>query len=353
MNKKLLLEDGTQFYGQSFGSMEDTFGEVIFVTSMTGYQELLTDPALHGYIVVMTYPLIGNYGINRDDYEALQPYLNGFVVREYAKDPCNFRMNKNLEEYLKKMKVPGLFGIDTRKLTRHIREKGTMRAGIMDAEVDINEGINRIKAYDYSKNPLADTSTKNIYQIPAGKKRVVLIDYGTKSSIIRSLSDREYHLTVVPYNTSATDVLELNPDIVVLAGGSGNPNDFPEEVEKVKEILGKVSVFGISVGQYLLAMACGAKVSKMKVGHHGDAPVRDLKTGKTWTTFQNHHYCVDKDSLAGTGLEITHVSVNDHSIQGLRHQKYKAFSVQFQPEASSNGAFIFEQLEQLDQWLAN
>lgn len=347
MNKKLLLADGTEFYGQAFGAMEDAFGQVIFVTSMTGYQELLTDPALLGYLVVMTYPLIGNYGINRDDYEALQPYLSGFIVREHAKDPCNFRMNKNLEDYLKKMKVPGLFGVDTRQLTRHIRQHGSMKAAILEAEVCKKEGLARIDEYCYENNPLALTSTKNIYQIPASGKRVVLIDYGTKSSIIRSFSDRGYHLTVVPYDTSAADVLELNPDAVVLAGGAGDPNHFTGAIENVKEMMGKVPLFGISMGQYLLALAAGAKVVPMKYGHHGSAPVKELASGKILMTAQNHHYSVCADSLTGTGLEITHISVNDHNVQGIRHTKAKALAVQFQPESSADGATVFTAFQQM------
>lgn len=345
MNKKLLLEDGTEFYGEAFGSTEDAYGEVIFVTSMTGYQELLTDPTMYGNIVVMSYPLIGNYGINRDDYEALQPYLHGFVVREYCKDPSNFRMNKNLDDYMKKMKVPGLYGIDTRKLTRHIRENGNMRGAILDAEVCKEEGLARIAEQKESSCPIMESSTKNIYQIPASGKRVVLVDYGTKASIIRSLSDLGYHLTVVPYNTTAEDILELNPDGLVLAGGPGNPEKYPELVKTIKAVLGKVPVFGIGFGQYLLAMACGAGVKKLKFGHHGSGPIRDLATGKIVSVHLNHSYGVHAGTLAGTDLESTFMSVNDDTIQGLRHTKYPAFSVQFQLEGApggKDGFFVFD-----------
>lgn len=347
MNKKLLLEDGSEFYGQSFGHMEDAFGQVVFVTSMTGYQELLTDPSLVDKIVVMTYPLIGNYGINRDDYEALQPYLSGLVVRDYAKDPCNFRMNKNLSDYLKKMKVSGLFGLDTRRLTRHIRDHGTMGGAIIDGDICPSEGLARLADYRYEENPLAKISTQNIYQIPASGRRAVLIDYGTKASIVRNLSERGYHLTLVPYFTGVSDILDLNPDVVILAGGSGNPNDFSDQVQKVKDLLGRVPIFGISMGQYLLALASGAQVDKLKFGHYGQEAVRDLATGKILTTYRSHHYSVNPASLAGTDLEMTYQSVNNQTVQGIRHKKYPAFAVQFQPEGSVDGPIIFDQLSQL------
>lgn len=347
MNKKLLLEDGTEFLGECFGTCEDAFGEVLFITSMTGYQEVLTDPALFGKIVVMSYPLIGNYGINRDDYEALQPHLSGFVVREYAKDPSNFRMNKNLEDYLKKMKVPGLFGIDTRKLTRHIREHGNMKAAILDSEVCKSEGLARIAEHNFDTKAMEATSTKNIYQIPANGKRVVLVDYGTKSSIIRNFSDMGYHVTVVPFDTDAGDILDFNPDAVVLAGGPGNPKDYPEQIKAVQELIRKVPVFGISMGHYLIALACGADIKKLKFGHHSNAPVKDLESGKILMTAQNHDYTVHEGTLAGTDLEVIYLSVNDSTIQGLRHSKQKVFSVQFQPEGTKDGHIAFEQFQRL------
>lgn len=350
MNKKIVLQDGTEFIGKAFGALDDAYGEVVFVTSMTGYQELLTTPTLLGKIVVMTYPLIGNYGINRDDYEALQPFVHGFVVREYAKDPSNFRMNKSLEDYLKKMKIPGLYGIDTRKLSRHIRENGNMKAIIVDAEVCRDEALARLKEQKEMESLIKKCSTQNIYQIPASGKRVVLLDCGTKASIVRSFSDLGYHLTVVPSDTDASDILDLNPDAVIFAGGPEALEEYPQLVKTVKEILGKVAFFGIGSGQHLLALACGADIKKLKFGHHGSMPIRNLQTGKILAVTVNQSYTVHHGTLAGTQLEPTFVSVNDETIQGLRHTKYPAFSVQFQPEGApggKDGFFAFELFQQM------
>lgn len=350
MNKKIILSDGTEFVGKAFGCMQDTCGEVIFVTSMTGYQELLTTPTLLGKIVVMTYPLIGNYGINRDDYEALQPYVHGFVVREYAKDPSNFRMNKSLEDYLKKMQVTGLYGIDTRKLAGHIRENGSMKAIIVDADISKEQALAKLQEQPKPESLLKKCSTQNIYQIPASGKRVVLLDCGTKASIVRSLSDLGYHLTVVPYNTDAADILDLNPDAVVIAGGPEVLEEYPELVQTVKEVLGKVVLFGIGSGQHLLALACGADIKKLKFGHYGSMPIRRLPSGKIISVSATHSYTVHHGTLAGTDLEPIAVSVNDDTIQGLRHKKYPAFSVQFQPEGApggKDGFFAFEMFRQM------
>lgn len=351
MNKKLLLEDGTEFYGKAFGSKEDAFGEVVFTTAMTGYQELLTDPSFLGQILTMTTPMIGNYGLNRDDYEAMKPHLSAFIVKEYAADPSNFRMNKNLNDYLVKMKVPGLYGIDTRKLTRHIREKGAVKGCIISAEVPKEEGLQRIKDYDFFTNHMERASTTSSYVMPSSGKRVVLMDFGMKGSILKELNRLGFHVTVVPYDTDAEVILEMNPDGIMLSNGPGNPEDAIKPIETIKKLIGKVPLFGICMGHQLLALASGAKTRKMKFGHRGgNNPVRELETGKILITSQNHGYEVDGDSLEGTDLSISYVSVNDGSVEGLKHKTEKAFSVQFHPESSpgpSDARVIFNEFAKL------
>lgn len=351
MDKKLLLEDGTEFYGKAFGSLVDAYGEVVFTTAMTGYQELLTDPSFLGQILTMTTPMIGNYGINKDDYEAMKPYLSAFIVKEYAADPSNFRMNKTLDEYLVKMNVPGLYGIDTRKLTRHIREKGAVKGCIIPAEVSKEEGLQRIKAYDFFTNHMERASTKSSYVMPSSGKRVVLMDFGMKGSILKELNRLGFHVTVVPYDTDAETILEMNPDGLMLSNGPGNPEDAVKPIETIKKLIGKVPIFGICMGHQLLALASGARTRKMKFGHRGgNNPVRELETGKILITSQNHGYEVDGDSLEGTDLSISYVSVNDGSVEGLRHKTEKAFSVQFHPESSpgpSDARVIFNEFAKL------
>lgn len=351
MDKKLLLEDGTEFYGKAFGSMEDAFGEVVFTTAMTGYQELLTDPSFLGQILTMTTPMIGNYGINKDDYEAMRPHLSAFIVKEYAADPSNFRMNKNLDDYLVKMNVPGLYGIDTRKLTRHIREKGAVKGCIIPAEVSKDEGLQRIKDYDFFTNHMERASTQSSYAMPSSGKRVVLMDFGMKGSILKELNRLGFHVTVVPYDTDAETILEMNPDGIMLSNGPGNPEDAVKPIETIKKLIGTVPLFGICMGHQLLALASGAKTRKMKFGHRGgNNPVRELETGKILITSQNHGYEVDGDSLEGTDLMVSYVSVNDGSVEGLRHTKEKAFSVQFHPESSpgpSDARVIFSEFAKL------
>ena len=336
MNKKLLLEDGTEFYGKALGSKEDAFGEVVFTTAMTGYQELLTDPSFLGQILTMTTPMIGNYGLNRDDYEAMKPHLSAFIVKEYAADPSNFRMNKNLNDYLVKMKVPGLYGIDTRKLTRHIREKGAVKGCIISAEVSKEEGLQRIKDYDFFTNHMERASTKSSYVMPSSGKRVVLMDFGMKGSILKELNRLGFHVTVVPFDTDAEVILEMNPDGIMLSNGPGNPEDAIKPIETIKKLIGKVPLFGICMGHQMVALAYGARTFKMKFGHRGgNHPVKNLSTGKIEITSQNHSYAVDVDSLAGTGLELTHVNLLDGTAEGVECVGDAVFSMQYHPESAS------------------
>lgn len=335
MKRQLILEDGTVFVGEGFGSENSAVGEVVFNTGMTGYQEALSDPANCGQIVALTYPLIGNYGINRDDFESINPVVSGFIVKEVADYPSNWRSEMTLDEYFKLKGIVGISGIDTRKLTRIIRQKGALKGIICKTDENIDSVLERLRATEIRRDKVKQVSTKTAYPSPGRGKRVVLVDFGMKHGILRELNKRDCDVIVVPYDTKAADILQLSPDGVLLSNGPGNPKDVPEAIEMIKGIIGKVPVFGICLGHLLFALACGADTEKMKFGHHGsNHPVRDLRTGKVAITSQNHGYMVSKDSIANTRLEVTHIAINDGTIEGLKHKDFQAFTVQFHPEAS-------------------
>lgn len=334
MKRQLILEDGTVFVGEAFGSSTEVTGEVIFFTGMTGYQETITNPGALGIIVTFTYPLIGNYGINRDDFEAIKPWVQGVVVKEVCTHPSNFRSEKTLDEYLKEYDIPGIANIDTRKLTRLIRDKGTLKGRICSTDVSVEEVVEELKATNLPSDQVKQVSTKDPYVSPGRGYRVVMVDYGMKHGLLRELIKRQCDIVVVPYDTSAEEILRLSPDGILLSNGPGNPKDIQDSIETVKALLGKAPVFGIGLGHQVLALASGADTEKMKHGHNGGNAVKVLATGKVDITSQAHGYVVTKDSVAKTDLEVTHVSLNDETIEGLRHTKYPAFSVQFHPEAS-------------------
>ncbi|MCL7746399.1 carbamoyl phosphate synthase small subunit [Halalkalibacter alkaliphilus] len=335
MKRQLILEDGNIFVGEGFGSDKVMSGEVVFNTGMTGYQEILSDPSYCGQIVTMTYPLIGNYGINRDDFESVTPAINGFIVKEYEPEPSHWREEESLDTLLRAKDIPALAGIDTRKLTRLIREHGTLRGRICSLDVDVNEVIEELKQTTFVRNQVEQVSTKSPYHAPGRGNKVVLVDFGMKHGILRELIARQCDVVVVPYNTSAEEILRLRPDGIMLSNGPGDPVDVPQAIEMIKEILGQVPIFGICLGHQLLSLACGATTSKLRFGHRGsNTPVRELSTGKIDITAQNHGYTVDLESLEGTGLELTHVAVNDGTVEGVRHLEHAAFSVQYHPEAS-------------------
>lgn len=336
MKRRLILEDGTVFVGEAIGSLRSTVGEVVFTTGMTGYQEVLSDPSFCGCIVTFTYPLIGNYGINRDDFESIHPAVQGVVVREAADIPSNWRSEISLNEYLKSKDVPGISGIDTRKLTRIIRKHGTLKGTICNMDENVEDILEHLRAVQPRTDLVKKVSTKTPYPSPGMGKRIVLVDFGLKHGILRELNKRDCDVIVVPYNTTAEEILNLSPEGILLSNGPGNPKNIPEAVAMIKSLIGKVPIFGIDIGHQLFALACGADTVKMKFGHRGsNHPVRDLRTGKVVITSQNHGYTVDKESLSGTSLEITHIALNDGTVEGLRHKEAPAFSVQFHPEGSS------------------
>ena len=349
----LVLEDGTIFEGTAFGSESASIGEIVFTTGMTGYQETISNPSGFGQIVVMTYPLIGNYGINRDDYESIEPAINGLVVRELSEEPSNFRSSMTLGALLELKGIPGIEGIDTRMLTRILRQKGSLKGKLTAAGEELNnsEVVAEVVNYQTPKNLVAMISTKKPYPSPGRGKRVVVIDYGLKHGLLRELNKRDYDVIVVPYDTSTEEILALVPDGILLSNGPGNPTDVEGAVETIKQLIGTAPIFGIGLGHQLLALSYGAKTSKMKIGHSGgNYPVKDLLTGRTELTSQSHGYQVDEASIDESKLEITHRALNDNTVEGLRSQKDATFSVQFHPEASpgpEDAKHLFNRFEEL------
>ncbi len=347
---RLVLADGTCFEGVSFGAEGETLGEIVFNTSMFGYQEILTDPSYKGQIVAMTYPEIGNYGVNVEDVESRGPFVEGFIVRNYTEVPSNWRANKSLHDYLVENNVVGISGIDTRKLTKHLRDKGA-QVGIISTGDESVEALQAKAAGDkglVGRDLASLVSTPETYEwdeslwnVESGygkaadhKYHVVAYDFGIKRNILRNLASAGCRVTVVPAKTPAKDVLALNPDGVFLSNGPGDPEPLDYAIENIREILGHKPVFGICLGHQLLGLALGGKTFKMKFGHHGgNQPVMDLETRKVEITSQNHGFAVDVDSIPG-GAELTHVHLNDQTVAGIRHKEMRAFGVQYHPEAS-------------------
>ncbi len=351
MKAVLLLEDGTVFEGQGFGAEGFKCGEVVFNTSMTGYQEILTDPSYHEQIITMTYPLIGNYGTNRQDWESRKVFVSGFVVKENCPYPSNWRSGATLDEYLKKNDVVGIEGIDTRKLVRHIRNEGAMRGIISSGEADPKKLAVRLEEYpglvgrdivkrvtvrkSYTWNEGVIDVLADEQVVPKPKYKVVAIDFGMKRNILRLLVSHGCEVIAVPAKTSAEDIMALKPDGVFLSNGPGDPAPVTYAVETVKALLGRVPIFGICLGHQLLGLALGGTTYKLKFGHRGaNHPVKNLRTGKIEITSQNHGFCVDLDSFAGKDVELTHLNLNDNTCEGIRSEKRKAFAVQYHPEAS-------------------
>lgn len=333
--RQLVLEDGTVFIGKALGSEKESIGEVVFNTGMTGYQEIISDPSYCGQIVTFTYPLVGNYGINREDFESIEPSIHGVVVKEACEDPSNFRSGESLDEFLKAKDIPGISGIDTRKLTKKLREFGTMKGKFVSVDRPVTEVVAELEQTALPSNQVKKVSTVKPYVVPGRGKRIVLVDFGMKHGILREFTRRNCHVTVVPYHTTAEEILQLNPDGVMLSNGPGDPKDVPEAITMLNGIIGKLPVFGICLGHQLFALACGGDTIKMKFGHRGsNHPVKDIATGRVYMTSQNHGYSVKEESLAGTALSITQFAINDRSVEGLNHSIHPAFSVQYHPESA-------------------
>ncbi len=338
MVAKIVLENGKVFRGTSFGARGEKFGEVVFNTSMWGYQEILTDPSYKGQIVAMTYPLIGNYGVNKEDVESRMPFVEGFVVKEYSKIASNWRSKKSLGDYLKENKIVGIEGIDTRELTLSIRQAGAMKAVLSTEDADEKRLLKKVKDSPglIGRDLVKEVICKKPYQFNKnGKYHVVLIDCGAKINILRILAAKNCRVTVVPAGYSYVEILQLKPDGLMLSNGPGDPAAVTYVVEAVRNLIGKLPIFGICLGHQMLGLALGGVTYKLKFGHHGaNQPVKDLNTGKVSITSQNHGFCVDIKSLGKKDVEITHINLNDNTLEGMRHKRFPVFSVQFHPEAA-------------------
>ncbi|CAH0122523.1 Carbamoyl-phosphate synthase small chain [Paenibacillus sp. CECT 9249] len=344
---RLLLEDGTLFTGRAFGADGQSTGEVVFNTGITGYQEVISDPSYCGQIVTMTYPLVGNYGITRDDFESIRPFIHGFAVRRYEPIPSNWRAQYTLDQMLKEYGILGISDIDTRMLTRILRHHGTMKGILTTASAPVEELKEMLADSPLMRDQVARTSTKSVFSSPGDGERIVLIDYGAKSGILRELTKRGCDVVVVPHDTTAEEIRRLDPDGIQLSNGPGDPKDVPHAVQVLNELLGEYPMFGICLGHQLFALASGADTVKLKFGHRGgNHPVKELATNRCYITSQNHGYTVCEDSIAGTDLIVTHINNNDKTIEGLRHAKYPAFSVQYHPEAAPgpfDSSYLFDE----------
>jgi carbamoyl-phosphate synthase small subunit len=376
MRALLVLEDGRYFEGESFGATGTRVGEICFNTAMTGYQEVLTDPSYRGQIVAMTYPLIGNYGINSLDDESREPHVRGFVIEELSEIPSNWRSEMSLDEYLRQWNIPGMQGVDTRALTRHLRTRGAMKACLTTEAMPTEDAVKRavegegVIGMDYVR----EVSTPELYQwdpndelskpwtiqngngepaqpaLPPIRFRVAAYDYGIKRNILRLLRQKGFGVTVVPAATPAEEVLATNPDGIFLSNGPGDPAALPYAHEVVRDLMGKKPIFGICLGHQILGFAFGGSTFKLKFGHRGaNQPVKDLRRGKVAITAQNHGFAVDPKSLPSE-VEVTHVNLNDGTVEGMRHTDLPIFSVQYHPEAAPgphDASYFFDQFAEL------
>jgi carbamoyl-phosphate synthase small subunit len=376
MRALLALEDGRFFEGESFGATGTRVGEVCFNTAMTGYQEVLTDPSYRGQIVAMTYPLIGNYGTNSLDQESRSPHVRGFIIEELTDLPSNWRSEMSLDEYLKKWKIPGAQGIDTRALTRHLRTRGAMKACLTTEEISPEDATRTaidgegVIGMDYVR----EVSTREIYRwdpgdslsakwsipqprdgenkraLPPIRFRIAAYDYGIKHNILRLLRQKGFGVTVVPASTTAEKVLSTNPDGIFLSNGPGDPAALPYAHKAVRDLMDKKPIFGICLGHQILGFAYGGSTFKLKFGHRGaNQPVKDLRTGKVAITAQNHGFAVDPASLP-SDVEVTHINLNDGTVEGMRHKELPIFSVQYHPEAAPgphDATYFFDQFADL------
>lgn len=349
----LILADGTVFEGKSFGKEGTVIGETVFTTAMVGYQETLTDPSYCGQIVTQTFPLIGNYGVNSVDYESNGSVVSGYIVREKCDEPSNFRCEGTLDGFLKKYGIIGIYDIDTRRLTRIIRETGVMNGMITTEAFDKEKAVGEIKAYTVGKVvPKVSGEKPETFKAENEKFRVALLDYGYKYNIRRELVKRGCTVTVMPWNTTADGIKALNPDGIMLSNGPGDPTDNPEAINTLKELIpAQIPTFGICLGHQLLALANGAKTVKLKYGHRGgNQPVTDLELDRTFITSQNHGYAVVSESVPADAGKVSHINGNDHTCEGVRYTNAPAFTVQFHPEACGgprDTAYLFDEFIEL------
>ncbi len=348
--RKLIMSDGSEYVGYGFG--EDTGNrvcELVFNTSPVGYQEIMSDPSYTDQFVTMAYPLIGNYGINTDDYETKHPTIGGFVVRDYNDEPSNFRCGKTFSETLKELGIPGITGVDTREIVRKIRNGGTKKALITDESTTVEEGLKIIEETELKPDAVSRVSRKLVenYINVGAKYHIAAIDFGMKENILRSFLNKGCSVTVFPWNVTAEEVEAIRPDGIFLSNGPGDPEDVKEAIELVRTLRGKYPIFGICLGHQIISLACGAKTYKLKFGHRGgNHPVKNLETGRTDITSQNHSYAVDENTLDGTGLVVTHKNLLDNTVEGVRCRGDRIFSVQYHPESCPgphDASYLFDE----------
>jgi len=354
----LYLQDGTSFRGRTLKETGETAGEAVFNTAMTGYQEILTDPSYTGQIVVMTYPLIGNYGVNDEDVESDAVHVKGFVVKEFCRRPSNWRAQKSLTDYLNENKIIAIEGVDTRALTRHLRISGAMKALISTEDFDPKslqkklDGMPSMEGMDFVKD--VSTLKKYIWKLQGPRKyRIAAIDCGIKFNILRILADLGCEVHVFPAKATPKEIMSIKPDGIFLSNGPGDPAVVTYVIDTVKELLGKAPIFGICLGNQILGLALGGKTYKLKFGHHGaNHPVKDFESNRIAVTSQNHGFCVDMKSLNLDEVEVIHKNLNDQSVEGIRHKTYPAFSIQYHPEAAPgphDAKYLFNQfIEMID-----
>jgi len=352
MKAVLVLKDGTYFTGESFGAEGECYGEIVFNTSMTGYQEITTDPSYNGQIVCMTYPLIGNYGMNNEDLESYKSHAEGFIVKELCETHSNFRATMDPYSYFLENGIVGIKGIDTRALTRHIRSHGSMFGVISTKSGNVSELLGKINEKEkFPRNLVEEVSIGEKYHICGEGPHVCLVDFGSKNNIVRSLKERNCSITVFPYNSSYEEIMASRPDGILLSNGPGDPRDIGEVIPAIKALaVSGIPLLGICLGHQLLALSLGMEIYKLKFGHHGgNHPVKDLTTGKCHITSQNHNYAVKLDKMP-KGVEATHVNVNDGTSEGIRLKDYPVYSIQYHPEAApgpGDSAYIFDDFVKL------
>lgn len=353
--RKLILEDGSEFVGYAFGSKEEKMFEIVFNTSMVGYQEIISDPSYTYQGVVMTYPLIGNYGMCKDDYETIVPTISGLIVREYCDEPSNFRAEKTLGEIMEAYGIVGIAGLDTRELARHIRDYGCCRAYVVPYARNSKDALMELRMWKPRTDAVDKVSTKEKYDYASkmqdkanGEKyHIVAIDCGMKMNILRELYKRDCKVTVVPWNTSAEEIESLKPDGVFISNGPGDPEDVTETIDTIRTLKGKYPIFGICLGHQIISLAYGAKTYKLKFGHRGgNHPVKNLKKDRVEITSQNHSYAVDERTIEGTGLSVTHLNLLDNTVEGVECVKDRVFSVQYHPESApgpQDSSYLFDE----------